>query len=264
MKIITYVVIVLLVATLGAGAWVYINYKPIVEEHARMKADMPAYEKATADLKKMKEKELKETAWIKPAIDALSVGLGDQIKAGLAEVLVADNKVVVNIAEQALFMPGSYTFSKGSPQLRSIIAGLLKHDALKGKNISIGNTTQAAPSQGKGRRKIPAKDARTLAGDRSAALIKDFEKTGVNQDALVAAAYSAKQPELGFKLKDHKTVIIIENPPMIAAKQEAAPAPQTPAKSSQETKSAATAPAPPAAQAQPKPIPIQPAQPKAR
>ena len=240
MKIVTSVLIVILVVTLGAGAMFYLRtYKPLAEDYARMKTGLPAYEKAKAELRKLKEKESKETGWLKPGIDALSAGLSKEIESGAVEVLSAGNKVIVNISEQVLYLPGSYTFAKESPQLRSNLAALLKSDTLKGKDIYIGNTTQAVPSQGKGKRRIPAKDTRTLAAERSTALIKNFEKNGVNQDALIAAAYSAKQPVIGFKIKDHKTVIIIENPPtipMVATKQEAgsqtqakpAPAPKAP------------------------------------
>ncbi len=267
LKIVTSVVIALLVVTLGAGAVFTIKtYKPLAENYARMKAGLPAYEKANAELKKLKEKEGKETAWLTPEVDALSTGLRNEIKSGNAEVLAAGNKVIVNISEQVLYLPGSHTFAKESPQLRLNLAALLKSDTLKGKDMYIGNTTQTVPAQGKGRKKVPAKDARTLAAERSAALIKDLEKNGVNQNALIAVAYSEKQAVIGFRIKDHKTVIIIENPPMvpmIATKQEAAP--QAPVKPAPVTKSTLTTPpAPPASQARPKPIPIQPAQPKAQ
>ena len=267
MKIAASVLIAILVVTLGAGAVFYLKtYKPLAEDYARMKTSLPAYEKANAELKKLKENETKETGWLKPEVEALSTGLGNEIKSGKAEVLAAGDKVIMNISEQALYLPGSYTFAKESPQLRSNLAALLKSDTLKGKDIYIGNTTQAVPAQGKGKKRIPAKDARTLAAERSAALIKDFVKNGVNQDALIAAAYSAKQPVIGFKIKAQKTVIIIENPlrvPMAATKQEAAP--QAQAKPAIDTKSTLTDPAAlPASQARPKPIPVQPAQPKAQ
>jgi hypothetical protein len=267
MKIVTSVLIAILVVMLGTGSVFYLKtYKPLAEDYARMKTGLPAYEKANAELKKLKEKESKETNWLKPGVDALSTGLSKEIESGKVEVLSAGNKVIVNISEQLLYVPGSYTFAKESPQLRSNLAALLKSETLKGKDIYIGNTTEVIPSQGKGKRRIPAKDARTLATERSTALIKDFEKNGVNQEALIAAAYSAKQAVIGFKIKDHKTVIIIENPPMVpmaASKQEVAP--QTQSKPAPSTKSTLTAPvAPLASQARPKPTPIQPAQPKAQ
>jgi hypothetical protein len=267
MKIVTSVLIAILVMTLGAGAVFYLKtYKPLAEDYARMKTGLPAYEKANAELMKLKEHESKETGWLKPGVVALSTGLSKEIDSGKAEVLAAGNKVIVNISEQMLYLPGSYTFAKESPQLRSNLAALLKSDTLKGKDIYIGNTTQAVPAQGKGKKRIPAKDARTLAAERSTALVKDFEKNGINQDALIAAAYSAKQPVIGIKIKDHKTVILIENPPtvpMVATKQEAAQ--QTQAKPAPSTKTTLTAPvAPLASQARTNPIPIQPAQPKAQ
>ncbi len=264
MKIITSVIIALLVVALGATGYFYLTmYKPMAADYARMKAGMPELDKAKNELKKLKEKESRETAWINPAIDILSAGLADEIKSGKAEVLSAGNRVIVNITEGALYMPGSYTFLKekeSQPLLRKLDS-LLRDEKLKGKTIMIGNTTQAAPAQGKGRKKIPAKDARTLAADRSAALIKYLEKSGVDQDALVAAAYSSKQPDAGFKLKSHKTVIIVENPPVapsVASKHE--PAQETQSKPTATNKAPAPAPATP--QAQPKAIPLQPAQPK--
>lgn len=257
MKIVTYVLIALLVVTLGAGAFFYLTYyQPMAADYARMKAGIPELDKAKAELKKIKEKESKETAWLTPALDALNSGLSNEIKNGKAEVLSAGNSVIVNIAEDALFMPGSYTFSKDSQPLLRLLDSLLRDEKVKGKMITIGNTTPSVPASGKGRKKIPAKDARTLAADRSAALIKYLEKSGVSQDALVAAAYSSKQPEIGFKIKDHKTVIIIENPlatPTVAIKQESA-------KEAPATKASTTGSAAP--QKQPKGIPIQPAQPK--
>lgn len=254
MKIVTYVVIALLVLGLGAAAAFYfISYKPMTEDYARMKAGLPELDKARAELKKIKEQEKKETAWLSPAVDVLSSALSEEIKAGKAEVLTSGNRVIVNITEDALYLPGSYTFSKESPSLRAKLITLLGKSELKGKDIYIGNTTEAVPARGRGRKKIPAKDARTLAAERSGVLIKDFEKNGVNQDSLIAAAYSSKQPEIGFKIKTRKTTIIIENPltaPLVASKQVIAPS----------TKASATAPVAP--QTQPKAIPIQPAQPK--
>jgi len=267
MKIVTSVLVVLLIMTLTAGALFYLKaYKPLAEDYARMASGIPELDKAKIELKHIQEKESKEIAWLNPVIEALSAGLGNELKAGNAEVLAAGDKVVVNISEQALFLPGSYTFSKESPQLRTSLVDLLKNDTLKGKDIYIGNTTHAVPAQGRGRKKVPAKDARTLAAERSAALIKDFEKNGVNQDALIAAAYSPKQPAIGFLIKDRKTVIIIENTPTIhlgTTKQEASR--QSPAKPAPDTRSTVTVTVPrPESQTQPRPIPILPARPKAQ
>jgi hypothetical protein len=254
MKIATYVVIALLILGLGAAAAFYfISYKPMTEDFAKMKAGMPGLEKERAELNKIKAQEKKESAWMSPAVDILSSVLSDEIKTGKAEVLTAGRRVIVNIAEDALYLPGSYTFSKESPALRAKLVTLLRKNELKGKEMYIGNTTEAVPAQGRGRKKIPAKDARTLAAERSAALVKDFEKNDVDRDSLIAAAYSSKQPEIGFKIKTRKTTIIIENPPAappVTVKQEAAPS----------TAASTTAPAAP--QTQPKTIPIQPAQPK--
>jgi hypothetical protein len=260
MKIVTAVLSALLIIALTAGALFYLKaYKPMAADNARMTTRMPELDKAKIELKQIKDKESRETAWINPAIGVLSAGFDNEIKSGKVEVLAAGNKVIVNISEQALFLPGSYTFSNESPQLRSNLVALLKSETLKGKDIYIGNTTHAVPARGRGKKKIPAKDARTLAAERSTALIRDFEKNGVNQDALIAAAYSPKHPMTGFLIKDRKTVIIIENPPTVpmgAVKQGTAP---QAAKPIPVTGSTLTVPASRAAsQTQPTPIPIQP------
>ncbi|HUI46204.1 MAG TPA: hypothetical protein VL122_09525 [Nitrospirota bacterium] len=244
MKIVTYVLIALLVVTLGAAAFFYFNvFTPMAADYTRMKGGLPELEKAKIELKQYRDRENKETVWMSPAVDILSMGLSEEIKAGKAEVLTAGNRIIVNIAEDALYLPGSYTFGKDSPRLRLILISLLRKNELKGKEIYIGNTAEDVPAHGRGRKKIPAKDARTLAFDRSASLIKDLEKNGVSQDALIGAAYSSKQPEVGFKLKSRKTVIIIENPPMVPMV----------ARQSQSVQ-----------QPQPRAIPIQPARPKAQ
>jgi hypothetical protein len=298
MKIFAYLLLVLLFAGAGGAAYFYINmYQPLEANNKKFEAGMPELDKTRADLKKYKEKEKNETAWMKPVIDAFSSVLSNEIKTGAAEVLSAGNKVVVNISEQALYMPGSKTFTRESPPLLAKLDSLLRDDSVKGKNIYIGNTTQAAPAQGRGARKIPAKDARTLAAERSAELTKYLEKKGVNPDALIEAAYSSKHPESGSKIKERKTIIIIENPlpvPMVAAKQEPAsemqtrptlttkgsttvpaapagtPAPQVQTKPTLTTKGSttvSTAPtttsAVPQTRPKPVPIPIRPAQPKA-
>ena len=249
MKTLVSLLLLLLLAGVGGAAYFYIYlYEPMAVDYARMKTGMPGLDKAKAELAKYKEKEKKEAAWVNPMIDTLSAVLSDEIQAGKAEVLSTDGKVVVNISEQALYTPGSKTFAKDSPKLLAKIDSLLRNDAIKGKDIHIGNTTQAAQAQGKGRKRIPAKDARTLAAERSMELLKYLEKKGVNPDALIAAAYSSKQPEIGFKIKSNKTVIIIGTPPVVpmVATKPVVPEAQTK----------------PAPQAQPKPIPIRPAQPK--
>lgn len=214
MKIVAAVLTSVLVAALGVGAVFYLKaHKPLAEDHARMKAALPAYEQANAELKKLQGEQLKETAWLGPAVGLLNTGLAKEIASGSAEVFVAGNKVIVNISEQELFLPGAYTFAKESPILRLTLAALLKSDALKGKDIYIGNTTRAVPARGKGRKRVPAKDARTLGGERSAALVKNLEKNGVDRDAIIAAAFSEKQRVIGFKIKEQKSVIIIEDPP---------------------------------------------------
>lgn len=236
MKIITYILVVLLVAALGAGAFFFLTmYTPMAEDYARMKAGMPELDKTKAELKKLREKDVqqaKDVAWIKPAADLLSNGLADEIKAGKAEVVSAGNALVINILENALYTPESKTFAKDT-QTRLKVTGLLKHDTLKGRDIFVGNTTEAVAAHGKGRKKVPAKEALALASERSFELVKALIRDGVPQESLAALAYPAKLPDRGFKIKNRKTMIVI-----------------------------GTHPAPAALQTPPAPIPVQPAQPK--
>jgi outer membrane protein OmpA-like peptidoglycan-associated protein len=261
MKIATYLLGALLAAALGAAALFYFTtFQPMAIDYARLKAGMPELDRAKAELKKYKEKEAqqaKEVAWINPAVEALSTGLADEIKAGRAEVVSAGNTVVINIAEDALYTPGSKTFAKDTQTLLKL-ASLLKKDELKGKDIFLGNAAEAVAAHGKGKKKVPAKDALTLASERSTELEKYLVKNGVPQESLAALAYSAKLPDRGFKIKNRKTMIIISTCPASpshdsASKPEASPAAQP-------------KPAQPAAgtppQTQPKTIPIRPAQPK--
>jgi outer membrane protein OmpA-like peptidoglycan-associated protein len=264
MKIVTYLLAALLCAALAAAALFYFStFRPLAADLARMKAGMPELDKAKAELRKYKEKEAKETgerAWINPVVESLSTGLGDEIKTGKAEVAVAGRRVVVNISEQALYTPRSVIFAKDSPQLRQKLVTLLRSNELKGKEIIIGNTTDPVPSQGRGRKMIPPKDARTLSSERSVALTRYLEQNGVGQEALIASAYASKLPDTGFKIKDHKTIIIIARPlALIAPNQDSATGTQP--KSALAEKSG-TLPAAGAQQSQPKAIPIKPAQPK--
>lgn len=253
MKIVTYLLAALLLAVLGAAAFFYLTmYKPQETDYLRMKAGMPELDRARAELKKLKDKESKESAWIKPVLETLKSGLSDELGAGTAEVTAAGNRVVLDLSETTLFTPGSVTFAKNSQPLLKL-ATLLRSKELKDLDIVVGNSTLPAPSQGRGRKKIPAKDARTLAAERSVALVKYLEKNGVNADALVAASYPQKQPDRGFKIKDRKTIITVCPP--VAAPQEA-----TTAKG--ETASPVKNVAGGAQQTGPKRIPIQPAKPK--
>ena len=258
MKIVTYLLGALLVAALGAAALFYFTtFQPLSLDYARMKEGLPGLEKARADLNKYKEKETqqaREMAWIAPAVNALNADLADEIKAGKAEVVSAGNTVVINISEDELFTPESKTFSKNT-QTRIKLPGLLRRNELKGKDIFIGNSTEAAAAHGKGKKKIPAKDALTLASERSTELVKYLVKDGgVPQDSIAALAYSAKLPDRGFKIKNKKTMIIIGVCPAPAAPAAAAPAAQQ--------KPGAQPAAGSPQQFQPKTIPIKPARPK--
>jgi hypothetical protein len=259
MKIVTYILIGLLVITLAGGAYFFLYmHKPMAVEYEKLRQGQPEFDKARKELARFKEREKQETAWIGAAVEALKKGLANDISAGKAEVAVAGNKVVVNIAEAVLYTPNSVTFERTSQQNLANLAALLKD--FKDKEIFVGNMTVNAPAQGKGRKRVPAKDARTLASGRSMELVKYLEKNGVVAESLIAAAYPAKLPERGFKIKEKKTVIVISMPAMAAPeatapKQETKPAP---AAKSTPTMTAAGNTTPP----QPKSIPISAAPPK--
>ena len=267
MKIVTYLLAALLIAALGAAALFYFaTFQPMAVDYARVKAGLPELDKAKAELKKYKEKEageIKETAWINTAAVSLKSGLADEINAGKADVVSAGGTLVVNIAEELLYTPQSKTFSKNTQTLLKL-AGLLKGAEVKGKDIFIGNATESVAAHGKGKKKVPAKDALTLASERSVELVKYLGKYGVPQESLVALAYSAKLPDRGFKIKNKKTVIMIGTFPVPPSHDAAAAKP--PAATSQpQSVPAGKKETPPAAgtqQSQPKTIPLKPAQPK--
>jgi len=257
MKLVTFFLITLLFITLGAGGYFYlVIHKPMAEEHVRMKIGFPGLEKANAELKKYKEKEKKEYGWVATAAETLKIGLGDEIKENKAEVTNLGSMIVINISEQTLFTPGSVTFAKDSPPTLTKLASLLKSAVdIKDKDILIANVTQSVPTQGKGKRRTPPKEARTLAASRSVELVKYLERNGVPSSTLIAAAYPGQTPDRGFKIKDRKTVIVIANPAVAGPE---APAPKAETKT--EVKPVAKPVAPTVApQAQPKGIPIAPA-----
>ncbi len=261
MKIINHILIALLVVTIGIAAIFYFNiFKPMAVDYARMKEGLPGLERAKAELKQYRDRDIKETAWMNPAVDILSSGLGDEIKAGKAEVFSAGNRVIVNVAEDALYLPASPAFGKDSTRLRVTLATLLRKKELTGKEIYIGNMTDDVPSKRKGRKRIPGKDARTLAAERSAVLIKDLEKNGVSEDPLIGAAYSSTQPEIGYQLKSRKMILVIDNPPVapMVVKQ------LQPAQHMQSNPSSTVKEPGEDHQPQPRAIPIQPARPKAQ
>ncbi len=261
MKIVTYILGALLAAALAAAALFYfITFQPMTTDYARMKAGMPELDRAKVELKKYRDKdarEAKEMAWIAPVVDELTKGLSEEIQAGKAEVAAAGNSVVINIAENILYTPHSVTFAQDSPPFRAKLAGLLGNKNLGGKEIIIANSTDAVPAQGKGKKKIPARDAITISTDRSLALIKFLSQSKVDQEALIAAGYGTKIHDSGFKIKDHKTMIVIQNPPVPTQQKPAANAAPAP-KPAEKTEAA------PAPGQQPplKAIPLKPEQPK--
>lgn len=236
MKIVTYLLAALLVAILAAAGVFYVTtFQPKYADYNRMKAGMPDLDKAKAELKKYKDKEARETAWIGPAVNEFNKNLDEEIKAGKAEVTAAGNAVVINISEDILYMPRSVTFRNESrPLLEKLAATLGNKELLKGKEIMIGNTTEPVAGQGKGRKKIQPREARVLAAERSLALTRSLEQNKVDRDSLAAVAFTEKIADTGFKIKNHKTIIVIANPPVPS------PAPAGPSKT----------------------IPIKPAQPK--
>ena len=162
MKIVTYILIGLLVATLGGGTYFFLyEYKPVAAEYEKMKQGQPEFERTRKELNQLRAKEKQESGWIGPVVDALKKGLANEIAAGKAEVVVAGNRVIVNIAEGVLYTPLSVTFARDSKPSLDNLAALLKE--FKDKEIVVGNMTKPAPAQGKGRKRIPPRDARTLA-----------------------------------------------------------------------------------------------------
>ncbi len=254
MKIVTYLLGALLAAALGAAALFYFTtFKPLSSDYVRMKAGMSDLDKAKAELKKCKDKEdqhAKETAWIAPAVAALSADLADEIKAGKAEVVAAGTMVVINIAEDALYTPESKTFAKDT-QTRMKLVGMLKRDELKGKDLYVGNVTESVAPRGKGRKKVPGKDALSLASERSYELVKFLVGKDVPAESIAAVAYTAKVSDRGYKIRNKKTMIIAATCPAAAAPA-AAPAPAAQTKAAPAAKPAAGA----APQTQPKSIPI--------
>jgi outer membrane protein OmpA-like peptidoglycan-associated protein len=264
MKIFTSLLIVLLVLLLaGAGYFYRAIHKPMAEDLARFKAGLPEFDRAKAELRKYRDKERQEAdqlAWIGPTADSLKKAFENEISQGKAEVTAAGNRLIFNVSEEVLYTPHSVTFAKSSKQALATIAQLLK--GIKDKEIYIGNMTQPAPPKGKGRKKIPVMDARTLAARRSIELAKDLVKNGVPEDSLIVQSYPARQPDRGFRIKERKTVITIA-PPASAAQQTAAKMESPPAPAAKPAAAPAPAPAPQQPQ-QPKPIPISPAPPAGR
>jgi hypothetical protein len=190
-------------------------------------------------------------------METLRAGLDKEIQAGNAEIVSTENgMVVVNIADKLLYTPASVTFAADSRDRLAVLASLLKSaGTLQDKEIIVGNVTEPVPAQVKGRRKTPSREARELSSSRSLALVKYLEKNGVAQHLLVSAGYPQKQRDEGFKIKTHKTVIIIGFPPR-PAQESGSIAP--PVKPAAPVKGPSQAPAPD----KPKTIPIQQAPPK--
>jgi hypothetical protein len=255
MKVVTYIVIGLLVAVLAGGTYAYLFfYKPMGLDYEKLKAGQPEFDRARRELTKCREREKAETAWTGPVAEMLRRGFNKEITEGKAEVSVSVNRVVLNVAEAVFYTPHSVTFAKDSQPALAMLATLLKD--IKDRDISVGMATVPAPAQGKGRKKVPAKDARTLAAGRTLELVKYLVKNGVADSTLIAAAYPARMPDRGFKLKGEKVVIIVSAP--VAAEPSAAGTEKPDTKAAASTKATQ----PPAAAPQIKTIPISTVPPK--
>jgi hypothetical protein len=225
MRIAAILLIALLLAGIGGAAFFYTQlYQPLDE---KMRTSIPEFDKTKAELMKYKSKERTETLWATSLIEAVNAELGEEIKTGAVEVLFTGARVVVNIAEQALYVPESRTFAKESPRMLMKLETLLRSERIKGKDIYIGNATETVPAQTRGRIRSPQKDGRTLAADRSMELIKYLEKKGVTANALIALAYVSGEQTLGAAIKNRKTVILVETPPsalVVTGAKQASPA----------------------------------------
>ncbi|MFA5073498.1 MAG: hypothetical protein WC539_06345 [Nitrospirota bacterium] len=228
MRLFSFVLVLVVIAAFGGGAYYYMMvYQPMVTEYERMKTGMPELDNARNELRKYRDKERLESSWVKPAVDTLSAGLSDEVTAGKAEVLSGGDKVIINISEQVLFQPGSKTFAPGSAQFLLKLESLLRSEKIAGKDLSIGNATKSPAAQPKSKGRVLTKDPRTLAMERSLELVKYLEKKGINPDTLITVAYASKQPLVGQKIKDQKTMIIIANQPQISIAVAKEPVPQT-------------------------------------
>jgi hypothetical protein len=164
MKIVTYILGALLAAVLGAAAFYYFTTaQPMTAENQKLKAGMPEFEKAKADLKKCKEAERKATAWVAPVVETAKREFAVELNAGTAEVQPADTRVIVNLSEKMLYIDGSVTFSKDSVPMLQKIGNLLRNPVLKDREFIVGNMTLPVAARGK----ESGKDARIPCSERS-------------------------------------------------------------------------------------------------
>ncbi len=264
MKAFTTILIVLLLA--GGAVYFYVFiHKPMAVDYARMESGISDLDRAKAELKKFRER----TAWLIPAVDTLRSSLHEEIEAGKAEVVAAEDRIVVNIAEQLIYAPRSAAFARGSGRTLTNLTSVLKNlRDMKGKEILIGNVTRPVKAGRRGGRRTAPSKAIDIAADRSVALVTYLIKKGVPEESLGAVAYPAKAPGSGFSIKDRKVMIIITfpftpAPKPTVPKTKPAPAPvskpRPEEKPPRETKKPAHAPPTEAPPEKPKLIPIQPA-----
>jgi len=262
-KAFTTILIVLLLAG-GAVYFYFFIHKPMAVDYARMEGGISDLDRAKAELKKYRER----TAWLIQAVDTLRSSLHEEIAAGKAEVVAAEDRIIVNIAEQLIYAPRSAAFARGSERTRTKLTSVLKNlRDIKGKEILVGNVTRPVKAGRRGGRWTAASKAIDMSADRSVALVTYLIKKGVPEESLGAVAYPATVPGRGFTIKSRKVVIIItfpftpvRKPTAPEAKPAPAPVskPKTGGKPPRESKKPAQAPPAAAPQEKPKMIPIQP------
>lgn len=267
MKFLNVVLIFLLLAALAGAAYFYqFHFRELNLQAQLSKTNAAQLDLSKKQLKKYQDQE----SWMPAAAETLRTGLKEEIAAGKAEVAEAGSRLVVNIPEDVLYMQGSRTFSLTSGATLTKLASVLK--TLKGlndKEILVGNTAASAPARGTGRRKVPARDGRTLAAERSLELVKYLEKNGVSGELLASVAYAPGAAEHAFRIKGSRTIITIGLPAAAAVVSPApVPAPSVPSAPQPKPGPAAPAPAgqplppqqsrPQPSAPQPIPIPVQP------
>jgi hypothetical protein len=125
MKIVAYLLIFLLVATLGGAAYFYLTvHQPMALDLAKMKAGLPEFDRLKRDFRKCQDAEKAATGWTGPVADQLGKGLAAEIADGKAEVVVSGNRVVANIDETVLLpRTASSSLLPSPPRSRTFTTG---------------------------------------------------------------------------------------------------------------------------------------------
>ena len=262
MRSFTVILIFLLLAAIGGGIFFYLTiHQPMAKDYARMKTGISDLDRATSELKQYRE----QRTWVLPAVETFKASLNAEIKAGKAEVVAADDRVVINMKEDVLFNARAATFNRGSDQVLKKLASVLKNmKALQKKEILVGNAAGAVGAQ-RGRR-TQGRDSLGLSMDRSLALVNALKRKGIAGASLIAVAYPDKRKDSGFRITDRKVMVIIGYPPVPEESTEAQKPTAPPAEpkhgAAPEAKKAAPAPPLQKPSAEPKRIPILPSPPK--